>query len=86
MVDTTGGREAVYESLLAQARTSFANAADIPVIKEIEKDQITVRQTAENQYITCVAEAKVIEGLKPADFHVFFERWAEASVTVNPDV
>ena len=82
----SAGREATYEALLAEARASFAKAEEIPVIKEIEKDQITVRQTAENQYITCVAEAKRIEGLTPQQFQVFFERWAEASVTVNPDV
>lgn len=79
-------REATFEALIEEARASFAKAESIPIIKEIEKDQITVRQTAENQYITCVAEAKRIEGLTPQQFHVFFERWAEASVEVNPDV
>ena len=33
-----------------------------------------------------VAEAKVIDGLKPEDFKCFFENWAPASVEINDTV
>ena len=44
-----------------------------------------MRQTVTGQDVVNIAEAKHIEGVTPADFKVFFDRWAEASVEINPE-
>ena len=85
MVESTKSREQIYQELLDMARTQFTKAEEVPIIKQIEKDQITVRQASNGQEVVNVAEAKHIEGLKPEDFKVFFERWSEASVEINPE-
>ena len=45
MVESTNRREQIYQELLATAREQFKKCEELPVIKKIEKDKITVRQS-----------------------------------------
>ena len=46
MVESTDKREQIYQELLQTAREQFKKCEELPVIKKIEKDKITVRQSA----------------------------------------
>ena len=87
MVDSsTGVREQQFQKLLAKAKESFEKASEVPVHTELEDGNVTVRQSADGWDVMNVAEAKVIDGVTPADFKCFFENWAAASVEINDTV
>ena len=85
MVESAGGvREAQYQKLLTKAKEHFAKINDIAVHTELENGNIQVRQSSdENGEIISMVEAKVIDGLAPEDFKVFFDNFAPASVEIN---
>ena len=60
--------------MINTAHAMFKKAETLPVVIEREKGNVTVRQTWDDAKMVSVAEAKVIEGLVPADFKDFFER------------
>ena len=61
----------------------FAKAETLPVVIEKEDGNVTVRQTWDGNKMVSVSEAKVVEGLVPADFKDFWERWDEVAKEAN---
>merc|ERR1712083_457776 len=76
-------RAQIGQQLMETAVAMFEKAADLPVVIQKDKGNVTVRQTWDGDKMVSVAEAKVVEGLIPADFKAFFERWHEVGCEAN---